>query len=43
MPEKMSVRNSQIEAERVNVRENRGADASQEQAPRHVALAVSNG
>jgi hypothetical protein len=42
MPEKVFVRDSQIQAERVNVGEHRGADAGKEQAPRHVALAVSD-
>ena len=42
MPEQMSVWNSQIEAESVSIRENRSADASQEQAPRHIAPAASN-
>jgi len=42
MPEQMSVRNSQIEAECVSIRENRGADAGQEQAPRHIAPTASN-
>ena len=42
MPEQMSVWNSQIEAESVSIRENRGADASQEQAPRNIAPAASN-
>jgi hypothetical protein len=41
MPEQVTVGDAQTEAERVKVGENRGADTSQEQAPRHVALAVS--
>ena len=32
----------QAQAERIKVGENRGPDACKEQAPRHVALAVSN-
>ena len=41
MPQQVTVGDAQTEAERVKVGENRGADTGQEQARRHVALAVS--